>query len=726
MELLSYDSVDLAEVLPRIPRRGRDRMTFGIIELDYDGVIIAYNMGEAKVSGRNPKDMVGRNFFSDIAPCTRTPEFYGRFKAGTKTGNLNARFDFVFSYAMEPTAVRVTMITSVIDGLPRVLVLIRILTDEELARSGRDHERIRVSKAQAAAPKPVQVPAPLQAPAPVEMRAPVEMPAPQQMPAPVQMPAPAPAPVSSFAISEVAPGSDEVEEEDYFDPYNEPPPPVHKPRPKQLLISELEAIASGKGTLLMDEGLSDRLTRASAALDQVEQSGVPIYGLTTGFGPLALEVAAPEGEHQIGLIRHLATGVGRPFSVEQTRAAMVARLKTLSLGHSAVSMKVIEALNGFLEQGLTPVVPQLGTVGASGDLTPLAHLAMALCGEGEVFVGLQRRSAQSVMSERGLVPLKLRRRDGLALVNGCSFTTGVAALNGARARRLLRWTLCGAAGYAQVLRAQTEALNPLHALVRPHGGQILAREQLAVLHEGSTRLRESAEAGPPQDAYSLRCQSQLIGAVIDALDHHDNTVEVELNAVSDNPIIDGERNLLVHGGNFFGQHVGFVSDYLRIALTQLGAWSERAIARLVDPALNDGLPPQLRGRNGQSGLMGLQVSATALLAEIKTLATPASIQGISTNCNNQDVVPMATMAARHSADAIEHLAHLTAMLWITVAQAMDLKPDGYSDSVMACKARVREISPVLREDRMLSHEINVLAQTMLRQDPPLDASLSVI
>jgi photoactive yellow protein len=320
VELLSYDGIDLAEVLPRIPRRGRDRMTFGIIELDYDGIVRAYNMGEAKISGRDPKDMIGRHFFTDIAPCTQTPEFYGRFKAGIRSGNLNARFDYVFNHQMDPTAVRVTMITSVVEGEQRVLVLVRVLTADERERSERDHERMRSARQQAAQPRPTPLPA--------KPRKELELPTFE--------------PVAEFDSAPIVP------------PKRLPPP---------LTIAELEHIALGKSSVTLPDGWLARTEAAAALVDLLLSQGLPIYGLTSGFGPLAHEPAeASDEDHQAGLLRHLATGVGKPFSIEHTRAAMAARLHTLTFGHSAVSPRVIESLKSALDGGLTPVVPQLGSV----------------------------------------------------------------------------------------------------------------------------------------------------------------------------------------------------------------------------------------------------------------------------------------------------------------------------------------------------------------------------
>lgn len=690
MELLSFDGIDLADVVSRIPRKGRDRMPFGIIELDYDGRIVAYNMGEAKMSKRNPKDMIGLNFFEDVAPCTKTPVFYGRFKAGVKAGNLNARFDYLFDHEMEPLAVRVTMITSTIESEPRVLVLIRILKDEDRERAQIDHGRMSaIEKARADRADKEQ-----REQAEKAQRESAEAASARVMPS---RPSAAPAPRPAL-------------------------PPAATLHRHSLSIGDIEAIARTEERIVVDPEMRERCKLARAQLARSVASGRPIYGLTSGFGPLLNQAAGEPEQHQMGLLRHLACGIGQPFSIAQTRAAMAARLHTLGMGHSAVSDAALDSLALFLNENITPIVPSIGSVGASGDLTPLAHIALALCGEGDVIFRGQRRSAANIIAETGTAPLRLTQRDGLALVNGCAFSAGMAALNGANARRVLRWTLVAASTYSQVLQAFDESYSSLHAALRPHPGQIMVREQLASLLAGNSRLRTHVQSDlPAQDPYTLRCQTQLFGACLDALDHHDSTVEIEINSISDNPVLDPKRDELVHGGNFYGLHVGLVSDYLRVALVHSAQWCERAMARLVDPALSGGLPAQLCFDPNSSGLMGAQVTATALLAEIKATATAASIQGASTNASNQDVVPMATLAARMTSEAIEHQAHLVGVLVIALSQAMDhiarRDKSAFSASARDLYDTVRAISPKLNADRSLSSDFSRMAKRILGNDP---------
>ncbi len=710
MEFLSYEDIELVEVLARIPRKGRDRMQFGIIELDLRGTIMAYNMGEAKISGRNAVDMIGKNFFSDIAPCTKTPEFYGRFKAGVEKGNFSARFDYLFNHEMNPVAVRVSMILSEIENENRVLLLIRVLPPEERDRAARDMDRLRDVEQKR---REREIAEPRQPSANISLESTLSL-TDKVTPALLRMPAqPLPA----------APALPDLDASDYVPSAAA----VKSPRPRQLNIELLEDIAYGRTQFELNDAMFERTRKSALVLEKAINDGISVYGVTSGFGPLSTEAANPDSvAHQRSLLRHLATGVGRPFSVVQTRAAMVARLQTLLQGYSGASDQVVNLLKRVLDDGVTPIVPQMGTVGASGDLTPLAHVALALAGEGDVMIGRQQRSAQSALSERGIIPLSLEKRDALALVNGCSFATAVAALNGARARRLLRWTLLAASAYTQVLRGFQESLSPLLSKVRPHIGQMTIRAELARLSKAGTRMKLVPDVGtPPQDVYSVRCLSQLFGAVLDALDHHDTTIEIELNSVSDNPIIDPDSGQIVHGGNFFGQHVGFASDYLRTTLIQWAQWLERAMARLVDPNLHGqniaGLEPQLRGRPKQSGFMGAQVTASALLAELRCMALPASVQGMSTNSNNQDIVPLATIAARQTSDVLDILANISGIFTLAVCQAMDLtekcEQGNYAPAALAMRAKVRELVPMLRDDRAMSGEITTIAALLSQKEP---------
>jgi tyrosine ammonia-lyase len=467
-----------------------------------------------------------------------------------------------------------------------------------------------------------------------------------------------------------------------------------------------------------------------------------VYGVTTGFGPLAdrRTPAAEIAELQTNLIYHLASGVGDPLPAAEARGLMLARLLSMLQGASGASEALIALMLAVLNAGLAPYVPEKGTVGASGDLTPSAHVALALMGEGAFLEGGAARPSAQVLAGLGLSPYRLEGRDGLALVNGTSAMTAIAALNGVRLQRLAAWSLALTAAHAEAMRGKAEAWDGAFGRLRPHPGQREAHRRLAALIAGAPRIDrgrvadgrarepdgreqvggEPARVASPQDPYTIRCAPQVIGACLDVLAQHDAIVLRELHAVTDNPVFLDEAPFALHGGNFFGQHVAFASDHLANAAAMLAALAERQVARITDEALS-GLPPFLQPhRTGlHSGLMGAQVTASALLAEIRTRATPASIQSIPTNANNQDVVSMGTIAARRCRDVSLDLARILSIQSLAVAQAIDIiGAEAFSPAARALHAAIRAISPRIGPDRPLHGDIAQAAAHIVVSEPP--------
>ena len=483
-----------------------------------------------------------------------------------------------------------------------------------------------------------------------------------------------------------------------------------------------------------------RLAVSSARLQQCIDGRRVVYGVTTGFGPLADREVPPESIEalQRNLIYHLATGVGAPLRWEESRALLFARLMSILQGWSGASAPVVTLMVDVLNGDLAPYVPEKGTVGASGDLTPSAHMALALMGEG-AFVSKTgaKEPAQAVLQAKGLEPYRLTLRDGLAMVNGVSAMAGIAAVNADGASRALQWSLALTVGHAEAMNGRSEAWHPAFGEARPHPGQVKAHQKLALFSSGSQRLDASRiasktvsdgdaiiqQARSSQDAYSIRCAPQVLGAVWDMLDVHDRIVETEINAASDNPIFSADEPFAIHGGNFYGQHVAFASDALFNAVAKIAILSERQIARITDETLNEGLPAFLQPiKPGlQSGFMGAQVTASALLAEIRTLAIPASIQSISTNGANQDVVSMGTIAARKVRNALDDVFRILAIQLLCVAQAVDIRSeDGggrFCETTSAITAFARKYSARLEQDRPLSDDIETLALAMREWHP---------
>ncbi len=505
-----------------------------------------------------------------------------------------------------------------------------------------------------------------------------------------------------------------------------------------LDLGQVEAIARGQSNVVLHPGAMDRAAKSEALIARLVDERRVIYGVTTGYGPLADNHVDPRlgSALQRKLVYHLATGVGAPLPPVEARAIVVARLATLAQGLSAVRPELLTWLCDCLNRGLAPIIPEKGTVGASGDLTPLAHMALAFMGEGEFWHDGAPAPAAAVLARAGLEPITLHHKEGLALVNGTSAMAGIAALNGSRARRLLRMSALLTIAYAEVLGGHRGAWHPLTAVARPHPGQRRACTLLWALTEDAERLVPFDPRPPqlapgdsvahaqdmPQDAYSIRCAPQLLGAVDDMLVHHDGIVAIELTAVTDNPLVFAHEDTILHAGNFFGQHVSFASDSLATAVAMVGVWSERQIARLTDASLSRGLPPFLQGNATglNSGFMGAQVTASALVAELRTKSAPASIQSVPTNANNQDVVTMGTIAARRARDTVMDVSRILAIQALCVAQAIDLReredPRPFGAAARAVRAAVRARSPYLDEDRPMSAEIEDLAEHLLGGD----------
>lgn len=508
-----------------------------------------------------------------------------------------------------------------------------------------------------------------------------------------------------------------------------------------LCLSDAFEIAVGRASVTISDEARGRCATSFEKIAKVISENRHVYGVTTGFGPLANRIldAAHGEELQQNLINHLASGVGPCFPWEATRAIILARVMSLIQGASGAHIGTIDLLLAVLNSGLAPMVPMRGTVGASGDLTPLAHVALALQGkesfqsrEGQVFKG------PDALRQIGIKPLNFAFRDGLALVNGTSAMTGLAVLNAVRLRRALHWSIALSAGYLECMKGRSEAWNPAFASLRPHQGQatvtallnrclvgsdrVLRRPLADSRHEAGLGIETEVSAG--QDAYSMRCVPQIIGAVWDANIWHSQVVETELSAVTDNPIFPGTSDCVaLHGGNFMGCHVALVSDTASNAATVLAGLVERQVARLTDEKLNNGLPPFLTGETPglHSGFMGAQVTATALLAEMRTFGS-SSTQSISTNGSNQDVVSMGTIAARNLDRCLRLLFGIQAISAMCIAQAIDLEEQSNQDQKFSVTGRllrsfVRDECDFLRGDRPLGHEIDALSLKMRNQEP---------
>lgn len=527
---------------------------------------------------------------------------------------------------------------------------------------------------------------------------------------------------------------------------------------RSLPLDQAAAVARGRCRIALSPAAEARLVDGHRRLQDVIAARRHVYGLTTGFGPLADRLVDPADVVllQQNLVHHLAAGVGPALDWDEARAMVLARLLSVLQGISGASPTVAGVLVGLLNSPYAPAIPSRGTVGASGDLTPLAHMVLCLQGSGHFLTrdGLRRDAAD--VAGTAFPRLDLAGRDALALVNGTSAMTGCALLTAVDAAAALGVGVALSAVLAEVQGGRVEAWHPAFAAHRPHPGQARVANALRARVAGSGRVERKPVAatildpgetrGAPsarrigQDAYTLRCVPQVLGAVADTLDWHDRVVATELRSVTDNPLFPapdgdgpGDPDLppALHGGNFMGQHVGLASDALSNGVIVMAGLAERQIARLTDERLNDGLPAFLhRGTPGlNSGFMGAQVTATALLAELRAGAGAASVQSISTNGANQDVVSMGTIAARMVRHRLDLTRQIHAILALALAQAMELRTGcaaevtgeaaalpGFSPSALALHALVRTVSATLHADRPLGPEITALAE-VLRGDP---------
>ena len=483
---------------------------------------------------------------------------------------------------------------------------------------------------------------------------------------------------------------------------------------ESLSLEALEAVAREGAAVRLADAARRRMAASRAALEARAAGGRPVYGVNTGFGSLSDVVIEPSQVDalQVNLLRSHAFGVGSPTSPEGTRATILLRANVLAKGYSGVRPLIVDALLDLLNRRVHPVIPEKGSVGASGDLAPLAHLALVLVGEGEATYDGARMNGREVLAAAGLAPLALQAKEGLALVNGTCFSAALGALALLRAERLARIADVAGAMSLDALRGTPAAFDPRVHRVRPHPGHGACAANLVRLLEGSA-IRESHRDCPKvQDQYSLRCMPQVHGASRDAFAFARRALEVEANAATDNPLVfeDGE---VVSAGNFHGQPIALALDVLAIGLAELGAIAERRIDYLVNPKLSD-LPPFLTRHSGlHSGLMMAQVTAAALASENKRLAVPASVDSIPTSGGKEDHVSMSAEAARKALVLCEHVRDILAIELLCACQGLDfLLPMKSGRGVEAARRLIRQHVPPLDADRVPTADLEALRRLL--------------
>jgi len=485
----------------------------------------------------------------------------------------------------------------------------------------------------------------------------------------------------------------------------------------ELTIEQAVRIVYQEEQVEIGEQVWAEVKRSRDLVEAQIAQGTVVYGVTTGFGQLCNVVIPAESteELQLNLIRSHSVGIGEPMPERVSRAMLLLRANALAKGFSGVRRETLQLLVDCLNRGVHPVVPSQGSLGASGDLAPLSHLALVLIGEGEAHYGGERMPGGEALRRAGLAPIRLQAKEGLALINGTQAMTAVGLVAYWEALRLADFADGAAALTFETLRGVTDAFAfDVHA-VRAYPEQQEVAQRVLAYVEGSRLTTRQGELRV-QDAYSLRCIPQVHGAIRQVLNYVREKLTIEMNAATDNPLIFADSGQIISGGNFHGQPIAFAMDFLGIALSELANIAERRIERLVNPQLND-LPAFLSPDPGlQSGLMIAQYAAAALVSENKTLAHPASVDSIPSSANQEDHVSMGTIAARHALQIIRNARRVLAIEAICAAQAADIRgPQLLAPRTRGLYEDVRAVVPRIEKDRVFSTDIERLAAWLERQ-----------
>jgi len=494
-----------------------------------------------------------------------------------------------------------------------------------------------------------------------------------------------------------------------------------------LTIADIVAVARCDAKVEIPKEVGERVDKCRRFLDRFVKEKRVAYGVTTGFGALGNVTIPPNRmrELQSNLIRSHSTGVGRPADRDIVRAMMLLRVNALAKGYSGTRLETLETLVLMLNKGVHPIIPEKGSVGASGDLAPLSHMALVMMGEGEAEHEGKRMTGKEAMREAGIQPVELDVKEGVALSNGTQFMTGIAALMVYDAERLVKSAEVATALSLEALKGIFDAFDERIQRVRPHLGQITSARNIRLLTAGSALITSGEEATKrglyPQDPYCLRCAPQVLGTVRDSVSYVRKIVETEINAATDNPLVFTEDEMCLSGGNFHGQPVALPMDILGIALTTVGNIAERRIARLIDENLSRGLPAFLiheKAKKGvQSGFMAVQYTAAALASENKVLAHPASVDSIPTSANFEDFVSMGPIAARKAQKILHNVEYIVAIELLCTAQAVDFRgSEKLGKGTREAYLMIRKRVPHQKKDMPMYGELETLRGLIRRGD----------
>lgn len=484
---------------------------------------------------------------------------------------------------------------------------------------------------------------------------------------------------------------------------------------KDLTIQDIKQFLKEDGQISISEEALVNVRKSRETVEKIIKNKETIYGITTGFGLFSDVLIEKEkyNDLQVNLIRSHSCGTGKPFPDNVSLIMMVLRLNTMLKGHSGVTEKLVSLLVEFINRRIIPVIPEQGSLGASGDLAPLSHLALALIGEGDVHYKGENRNAKEVLHEVGLEPHSLQAKEGLALINGTQAMTSQGVIAYIEAENIAYHAEWIAALTHQALNGIVDAYDEHVHIVRNFNEQVEVAERMRNWLEGSKLTTRQGEVRV-QDAYTLRCIPQIHGASFQVLNYVKEKLELEMNAANDNPLIfdNDDETLVISGGNFHGQPIAFAVDFLKIGVAELANVSERRLERLVNPQLNGGLPAFLSPEPGlQSGAMIMQYAAASLVSENKTYAHPASVDSIPSSANQEDHVSMGTIGARHAYQIIQNVRRVISIECIIALQAVEIKGvDKLSPKTKAKYEELRSIIPSITQDRVFHHDIEKVCE----------------
>ncbi len=494
-----------------------------------------------------------------------------------------------------------------------------------------------------------------------------------------------------------------------------------------LSIEQLHSVARESATVSVSDAARQNVQRSRDFLERCVKEDIAIYGVTTGIGELASVRISPKQSAELSrrIIYSHSAGTGEFFPADSVRAAMTCRANTLAKGYSGVRLKLLDTVLNMINKGVVPAINEKGSLGVSGDLSPLSQFAEVAIGEGRAFYQGELMSGAAAMKVAGVEPTDVTFKEGLGLINGSQMMTGGAALLCYDAERVIKNAMIASAMTLDALRAVERAFNPLIHRQRAYGGQNAVAANLLRLFDGSQIMAD--KTGKVQDGYSLRCTPQAMGPSLDTLEYARKVVQVEMNAAADNPLFYADEGQYFAAGNFHGQPIGFVVDFLCIALSELANLSERHTNRLLNPALNSGLPDFLiEGKGLNSGLMVAQYTAAALVSENKVLSHPASVDSISVSADQEDHVSMGPIAVRKCGEILRNVRAVLAIEMMSAAQAMDYyggKQPGKGTGI--AHKLIREKVPFMKDDRVMYPDIEEIRR-LIESNAILDAVESEI